>query len=106
MSACSMCVCACVKCKADLFVQVQHDVFSNDLPAPKLPAKVSFQPPAPKETPSQVPQPAQATLSSLDPLQSQRLQNDAAQAGTMETELRKVTLLPLLCCVDLYTHDW
>lgn len=78
-----------------------HDVFTDDLPTPALPKKAAFMPPTAKDGPSQVPGPPEATLETLDPLQRQRLQNDSAQAATVEADLRKVHLA---CTIMITLH--
>ena len=71
-------------------LQTQHDVFSNDLPAPSLPRKAAYTP-SPASTPvSRAPAQDRDKLDGLDALQRQRLQNDREQAVKLEHELNKV----------------
>lgn len=73
-----------------LFLQPQHDVFSNDLPHPSLPKKAAYTSRPAATTASRAPAQDSTRLDSLDPLQRQRLQNDREQAVQLEQDLYKV----------------
>jgi hypothetical protein len=73
-----------------MWVQVQHDVFSNDLPQPVLPRRAVFPSGSAPLPPSKVPNLDGQKLDGLDPLQRQRLQNDRDLAQSQEKELHEV----------------
>ena len=72
--------------------QVQHDVFSNDLPTPTLPPRAKFSPQPSSRAQSTVPTADQQRLSELEALQQQRLQNERQVAAEKEAAARKVSL--------------
>lgn len=71
-------------------MQTQHDVFSNDLPTPNLPRRAVYTANSAASPQSKAPALDSQRLDRLDPLQRQRLENDAERAYRSEQELIKV----------------
>ena len=72
-------------------LQVQHDVFSNDLPVPNLPSRVRFTPPASSRQASNLPAADQQKLAALDSQQRQRLETERQEAAAKEAQANKVS---------------